>query len=343
MFDWKDIIIGPNASIIEAIEQLNQTGRMFLIVVNKQGKLLGNLTDGDLRKGLLKFNSMSVKVELVMNRHTICASEELSHNEVRVLFRSPSIRAIPVINANNTVVGCHFIENFQNFLPNDARLLIMAGGFGSRMGHLTKTTPKPMLKIMGKPILQHIIANARNHGCSRITISLHYHPEVIKGFFGDGSKFGVEISYLQEDTPLGTAGCLQRVHDDTKYVIIMNADIISEVDLSSLLDYHKVTDADATMATHEHVITNPYGVVRTEGISIVGLDEKPKWKSNVNAGVYVINTPVKSFIMDNEKIDMPEFFLRLINNQKKVVIYPLQEKVIEIGTPETYYSHNPKG
>lgn len=319
---------------------LNQTGRMFLIVADAQGKLLGNLTDGDLRKGLLKFNSMSVKVESVMNKHTVCAHEELSLREVRVLFESPSIRAIPVIDANNTVVGCHFIENFQNSLTNDARLLIMAGGYGSRMGHLTKTTPKPMLEIRGKPILQHIIANARNYGCTRITISLHYRPEVIKEFFGDGTKFGVEINYLYEDTPLGTAGCLQRVHNDTKYVIIMNADILSEIDLSALLDYHKVTNADATMATHEHVITNPFGVVRTDGISIVGLEEKPKWKNNVNAGVYVINTPVKSMIMDNEKIDMPEFFLRLIENQKKAVIYPLQEKVIEIGTPETYYSHN---
>ena len=136
---------------------------MFLIVADAQGKLLGNLTDGDLRKGLLKFNSMSVKVESVMNKHTVFAHEELSLGEVSVLFESPSIRAIPVIDANKTVVGCHFIENFQNSLTNDARLLIMAGGYGSRMGHLTKTTPKPMLEIRGKPILQHIIANARNY------------------------------------------------------------------------------------------------------------------------------------------------------------------------------------
>ena len=162
----------------------------------------------------------------------------------------------------------------------------------------------------------------------------------IKRHFDNGKKFDVEIEYIHEESPLGTAGCIGLVKDDMDTLLVVNGDIYSDVNFRSILDYHRLISADATMATHRHEITNPYGVVETDGISIIGLDEKPIWKTNVNAGIYVINTEMRQYINQGEKVDMTVFFTRLIENNRKTVIYPLQDKMLEIGSPENYYLAN---
>jgi dTDP-glucose pyrophosphorylase len=336
---WKNILIQPNASVADAIQTLNRSGQMFLIVVDEHGKLVGNITDGDLRKGLIRHQSMDVSVENIMNKNTIFVDEPATTSYIEDLFKNPNIRAIPRVDNNRVVTGCYFLDDFQRKTSIDAHLLIMAGGYGKRMGSLTKSTPKPMLKIDGKPILEHMIENATDHGFSEIKISLHYLSDNIKSHFGDGSSFGVNIQYIHENTPLGTAGCISLIEDDAGPMIVINGDILTNVDFTALLQYHNLMNAAATMATQEHVISNPYGVVKTDGVTIVGLEEKPKWKTNVNAGIYVIELQHKHLIKPNKMLDMPDFFSCLIENELRTVIYPLPQKVIEIGSPENYHEH----
>ena len=184
--------------------------------------------------------------------------------------------------------------------------------------------------------MQHIIENAVRSDLTKITISTHYLPEKITEYFGNGENFGADIDYIHEPTPLNTAGCIKQARNDMKNIIIVNGDILLKIGLQSIIEYHKLTGADATMATHQHEIINPYGVVKTEGISILSLEEKPIWRTNVNAGIYVIKTEMQEFINTDENIDMMNFFSRLIKNNRKSVIYPLSEKVFEIGSVETY-------
>ena len=336
MRDWKQILIMQTASLTKGIETLNFTGRQFLIVVDESGKLLGNVTDGDIRKGLIKHNNITISIADIMNKNTSYVFDWQPSSDIEKIFQNPSIKAIPVIDSDRYVVGCYFSDDFISLARLDTRVLIMAGGYGRRMGNLTEKNPKPMLKIGEKPILQHIIENVVNSGLTKITISTHFLPEKITGYFGTGENFGADIDYIHEATPLDTAGSIKQVQDDMKNIVIVNGDILLKIGLQSIIEYHKLTGADATMATHEHEITNPYGVVKAEGISILSLEEKPIWRTNVNAGIYVIKTEMQHFINAEENIDMMSFFSRLIKNNRKAVIYPLSEKVIEIGSVETY-------
>ena len=340
MHNWKEILIESDAPLTGAIETLNATGMLFLIVVDTEGKLIGNLTDGDLRKGLIKYHDIDVSVADIMNKNTSFVYDWQPESEIEACFKNPSIRAVPVVDKNGFVLGCHFAEEFLKRLNHSARLVIMAGGFGHRMGVLTKNLPKPMLPVKGTPILEHIVKNACEQGFKKITISTHFMANKIRRHFDNGKKFDVEIEYIHEESPLGTAGCIGLVKDDMDTLLVINGDIYSDVNFRSILDYHRLISADATMATHRHEITNPYGVVETDGISIIGLDEKPIWKTNVNAGIYVINTEMRQYINQGEKVDMTVFFTRLIENNRKTVIYPLQDKMLEIGSPENYYLAN---
>ena len=340
MHDWKAITIEPNAPLTKAIEVLNSTGMLFLIVVDAEGKLIGNLTDGDLRKGLIKHHGLGITVLDVMNKNTSYVFNWQPESAIKDVFKNPSIKAVPVVNDNHFVVGCYFAEEFSNRNTQSARLLIMAGGFGRRMGDLTKDRPKPMLLVKGVPILERIVQNASKQGFKKITISTHFMADKITSYFKDGKSFGVEIEYIHENEPLGTAGCVGQIKENVDTLLVVNGDIYSEINFRSILDYHKLTSADATMATHEHEIINPYGVVQTEGISIVGLDEKPVWKTNVNAGVYVINGEMRRYVKPGEKVDMTDLFTRLVNANCRAVMYPLEGKMHEIGSPENYHLAN---
>lgn len=334
--NWVDILVSPDTTLRRAIEVLNSTGKMFLLIADPNQKLLGNLTDGDLRKGLLKNNDLSLPIYKFMNRNTKTVSPRTSKDAVSLIFDNEDVKAIPIVNDGNIIKGCYFRASFNKNYKLTSDFLIMAGGFGTRMGHLTKKLPKPMLEVQGKPILEHIIVSAKSHGFNKIYLSVHYMPEKIINHFEDGEKFGVEIQYLYEDKPLGTGGSLKLLPDGDNPVLVTNADILTNIGFRAVVDYHKLTKAAATISTHQHAIENPFGVIHADGIRVTKLEEKPVWTSNVNAGIYVINREIRDLINFGESIDMPFVLQRGIDAGLNVVQYPTHEKLFEIGTLEKY-------
>ena len=331
-----DIIITTEYSIADAIERLNVTGRMFLIIADENRTLMGNLTDGDLRKGMLKVRDLNVSVSAIMNTSPITVPPEVNHDHIAQIFANGQIKALPVVDDNGIVLGCFFENDFREHLFAASDIMIMAGGFGMRMGDLTRDIPKPMLPVDGKPMLEHIIGMAASQGFRRCYISVHYLAEQIMDHFGDGRDFGIDIEYIREDKPLGTGGSIKRLPPGDTPVVVTNADIISKVNYKSMIHYHVLTKAMATIATHEHSMQNPFGVIEADGIRIKSLKEKPVWRTNVNAGVYVVDRAVQDFINTDENIDITVLFQRLIESDQHIVMFPIFEKLFEIGTAEKY-------
>lgn len=334
--NWSDILVTPDTPLHKAIEVLNATGKMFLLIVDRNQQLLGNLTDGDLRKGLLKNSNLSAPIHKFMNCNTKTVLAGTSTSEVSLMFENEDVNAIPIVNKEKIIQGCYFRSNFNKNYKRTSECLIMAGGFGKRMGHLTKKLPKPMLKFRGKPLLEHIIVSAKKHGFNKLYLSVHYMPETIFNHFGNGEKFGIEIQYLYEDKPLGTGGSLKLLPDGDEPVLITNADILTNIDFRALVEYHELTEGAATIITHEHVIHNPFGVIHSNGVRVTKLEEKPVWVSNVNAGIYVVNREIRDLIKLGEAIDMPDVLQRGIDKGLTVVQYQTNEKLFEIGTLEKY-------
>ena len=333
---WTEIIVSPDISITDAINVMNHTGRMFLLIADENLKLLGNLTDGDLRKGLIRSKDLSSKISSIMNTKTKVISDNTSEVDVINLFQNGNIKALPVVDENNILKHCYFEDDFNKSLFHPYEMMIMAGGFGKRMGDLTKETPKPMLKVKGKPILEHMINLAKEQGFSKIYISVYYLSEIIMSYFGDGKKFGVEIIYIEEHKPLGTAGSIKLLPEGSTPIVIVNADIFSEINFRSIVEFHLLTDAFATIATHEYTIKNPFGVIQSDGINVVKLEEKPVWKTNVNAGIYVLNRQAQRYVNYEEFLDMPSLYGRILDDGQKVVQFPLNDKLFELGSYETY-------
>jgi dTDP-glucose pyrophosphorylase len=342
--NWGDILVSPDTTLHRAIEVLNSTGKMFLLIADPNLKLLGNLTDGDLRKGLLKNSDLSAPIYKFMNSKTKTVLAGTSTDKVALIFENEDVNAIPIVNKENIIQGCYFRSNFNKNYKRTSECLIMAGGFGKRMGHLTKNLPKPMLKFRGKPLLEHIIACAKKQGFNKLYLSVHYMPETIVNHFENGEKFGIEIQYLYEDKPLGTGGSVKLLPDGDEPVLIINADILTNIDFRALVEYHKLTQASATIITHQHAIHNPFGVIHANGIRVTKLEEKPVWVSNVNAGIYVVDREIRDLIKFGETIDMPDVLQRGIDKGLTVVQHQTNEKLFEIGTLEKYENilKNPK-
>ena len=213
-------------------------------------------------------------------------------------------------------------------------LLIMAGGFGKRLGKLTESCPKPMLKINNIPILEHIINKARDENFKQIYISTHFKSNIIENYFDDGSKFNVKITYIKEEKPLGTGGSLKMLNNYNGPIIITNGDIISKIGYQKLLEFHNLNRGVATMAVLKHEITNPFGVIKYNGIQLVDFEEKPSWVTYINAGIYVVDSSVRNIINKNENISMPMILKKLKAKNKEIFIFHMHEDWIDIGTPE---------
>jgi len=328
---WKSVVIGAESSLLDAINVLNKTGLETVLVCDEDNRFLGTVTDGDIRKGLVRGVVLTDPISSVFNENASSVTKETDQRTIRNLFKNFLFKAIPIVDARNHLVGCHFAHNYGLPEVEMPPLLIMAGGFGTRFGDLTKSTPKPLLKIRGKPIIEHIIDTAIDDGIKKIVISVHYLAEQIKNYFGDGSGKDIEITYINEKQPLGTAGSFQMIEQTSGPVIVTNGDIISFVGYRDLLDFHQCHDATATMAVCDHEIRHQFGVVKINDIDLVGFEEKPIWKTKINAGIYVIDASSKAIINSGEAIQMPALFERIRYRGGKTIAFPIHEKWFDIG------------
>ena len=304
-------------------------------MVNEAGELEGTISDGDIRRGLLKGLDLNSPITSVIHRNALVVPPEMGRDMVMQLMAANKIQQIPVVDERRHVVGLYLWDEITAPPVRSNLMVIMAGGMGARLRPHTENCPKPLLLVAGKPMLEHIIERAKLEGFSRFVLAIHYLGNMIEDYFGNGERLGVRIDYLREQSPLGTAGALSLLNPqpDAPFVVT-NGDVITDIRYGELLDFHIRHDAAATMAVRVHEWQHPFGVVQTQGIEIIGFAEKPVARSHINAGVYVLAPYVLSLLSADAHCDMPILFERLQEQAKRTVAYPMHEPWLDVGRPD---------
>lgn len=332
--NWTVFALKSNAKLSDAVLKLEVNTPKILLITNESGNLLGTLTDGDIRRALISGKKLDEMVSVAMNCSPVTATIDASESKKIALLNDNAILALPVLFKDGRVAQL-FSSIAKSEKPQfNNSIIVMAGGLGSRLWPLTKDCPKPMIKINGKPILEHIVINAKAAGFENFIFSINHLGNVIKEHFGNGHAFGANIEYIEETKRLGTAGSLSLIKKKpTHPVVVCNGDVITKLNLKTLLNFHNENSADATMAIKEHLIENPYGEVLLDGVKIIGFNEKPFYPSIVNTGVYVLSPVVWDFMEYNSKLDMPDLFEKLRKNSKSIVAFMVHEQWTEVGVP----------
>lgn len=337
MKNWKDIVISADVCLREAIECIDASGIQLALIVDENMKLLGVLTDGDIRRAILHGVSLVESVAGVMNTTPKTASIRTSQEEVLTMMRRYTFHHLPLVDDEGKVVGLARLDDFLGIVERDNWVVLMAGGLGARLRPLTDTCPKPLLNIGGKPILENIIEAFIEQGFRKFFISVNYRAEMIKEHFGAGERWGAKIEYLHELERLGTAGALSLLKERPDApIVVMNADLITKANFGAMLRFHEEHNSTATMAVREYDFQIPYGVVRVEGTRILGIEEKPIQSFFVNAGIYVLSAAALDSIPQQAFFDMPSLFQSLTKAGGGVSAYPLREYWLDIGRIEEY-------
>ena len=332
MQDWKRNLIPATTPIREVIQLIDSSGIQIAIIVDSSGCLLGTVTDGDIRRGILKEIKLDQPVSLVMNPKPTTATDQSTRSENHQVMAAKKLRHLPILDKGNKVVRLQLSEDFYGSPKLDNWVVLMAGGLGSRLAPLTDYHPKPMLKVGDRPILETILLKFVETGFWKFYISVHYKADMIEEYFGDGSKWGVEINYLREKEGMGTAGALGLLPSKpVAPVLVMNGDLLTKVDFSSFLKFHVEQKAKATMCVREYDFQVPYGVVKLDNDAILSIDEKPIQKFFVNGGIYFLDPEVLTLIPENKPIDMPALFHLLIEKKHKAAAFPIREYWMDIG------------
>ncbi len=332
MKSYREAIVRTSAPIRDVIASIDRGSMQIALVVDEGGRLRGTVTDGDVRRGVLKGLSLDDSVEKIMRRKFICVKPGFSRAHLKEIFSEKGIHQIPVVDEEGRVVGMELVDDYVLSRPRENPVVLMAGGEGSRLSPLTDQCPKPLLPVGQKPILETILENFLEHGFRSFYISVNYKKEMIHSYFGNGSRWGVEIAYLHEEERLGTAGSLSLIPQRPRVpLIVMNADLLTKVNFTQLLNFHSENGAGATLCIRECDFQMPYGVVRLEENRVLGIDEKPVKRFYVNGGIYVFNPEVLDVIAKNERLDMPQLFEALVRRRWNVVAFPIREYWIDVG------------
>ena len=332
--DLKKASILPSASLKDALLIIDREALRVALVVDEAEVFLGVVTDGDIRRGLLRGLTLDSNVIEVVNRHPTTAPIGTKRSDLLALMNNLDILFIPLVDGPY-LVGLETLHHALVEKPvYQNPVFIMAGGFGTRLRPLTDQCPKPMLKVGTKPILETVIDRFIKAGFVNFYISTHYMPELIQAHFGDGAEFGVSITYVHEESPLGTGGALGLLPSDLPEelpLIMMNGDVLTTVDFQRLLDFHISNRADATMCVREYEYQIPYGVVEGKGNKIVKMVEKPVQRFFVNAGIYVVSPRVVQSVPKNYRIDMPTLLEQHQQERDNILMFPIHEYWLDIG------------
>jgi len=332
---WRRAILPVDSNIEQVIRILNEVALKIVLVTDANGVLVGTISDGDIRRGLLKGLNIGSSIESIIHHGPIVVSLEVSRELVRKMMVANKIQQIPIVDENMHVIGLHLWDEINEPSQRSNTIVIMAGGKGSRLHPETENCPKPMLPIAGKPILEHIINRAKSEGFSHFILAIYHLGYMIQDYFGSGQEFGVKIDYLRETSPLGTAGALSLLDPiPNSAFIVTNGDVITDVKFGELLEFHHENGASATMAVRMHEWQNPFGVVKTQGIEITSYEEKPISRSYINAGVYVIEPSFLALLNKSERYDMPTLFESIQRKGERVIAFPIHETWLDIGSPE---------
>jgi dTDP-glucose pyrophosphorylase len=332
MSNWRDALVSSSTSLRQTIEAITEGNLQIALVVDSENKLLGTVTDGDIRKAILAGKDLNITAGEAMRSQPITSASKTPRAAILKLMREKRIHQMPLLDDQGRVVDVLTVDDMIGAAHKPNAVVIMAGGLGTRLHPLTEETPKPMLKVGGKPILETIIQSFIDQGFTNFFVSVNYKANIISEYFGDGSRFGGKINYLHEKSRLGTAGGLSLLPRDIRApIIVMNGDLLTRISVDALLDFHERESAVATMVVREDHYQVPYGVVEVDGTQIVGVEEKPIQRHLVNAGIYVISQDGLNNIPGDTFYDMPTHFAKLAANGHRTAAFPLHEYWVDIG------------
>jgi dTDP-glucose pyrophosphorylase len=335
----------PEASIRDAITSLNQSGCGIVLVADRERRLLGTITDGDIRRALLRQLDLGQPLSEVLRakqgqayESPVTAPVGERPRQLQTLFRKHVVEQIPLVDAEGVLRGLVLRKDLEDVTTEalPVRAVIMAGGKGSRLMPLTHSTPKPMLKVGDRPVLEHILLRIREAGIEHVYISLSHQPESITEHFGNGADYNLTIEYLHEPQPLGTAGCLQLIENATDTLLVINGDVLTDLDFRHMLQYHQKEGAVLTLATRQFDVFVPYGIVHGDSSAVTSVEEKPTFSFSINAGVYFVEPSARKMIPTGDPFSMTDLIGLLLAKSHRVVKFPLHENWIDIGYPEDY-------
>jgi dTDP-glucose pyrophosphorylase len=330
-FDWKLCCLPAHGTIRDAALIIGSGRLGIALVLGPNGQLVGTVTDGDIRRSLLGGAVLDDHVGQCMHRDFLAVSPGTGRAEVLDLMHAHGVLQIPVLGASGEPVGLHTLREIAGIEEKSNIAVILAGGRGTRLGDVTQSVPKPMLKVAGRPILERLVLHLVGHGIRRIFLSVHHLADVIESHFGDGSALGCRIEYLRENEPFGTGGCLSLLPEKPRNdIIVCNGDLVTQVDFDAMLRQHSERSAEATIGMHNHSLSFPFGVLELSGHRVVALQEKPTISAWVNAGVYVLSPDVLSRVPKGF-FPITELIEDLIRRNSIVEAYPVEGEWIDIG------------
>ena len=334
---WRNVCFSPQTPLKETIARIDESRLQIGLVTDEAGHLLGVVTDGDLRRAMLKGVGLDVETSAVMNANPKVLPAGASKEELIAFMRRYMVHQVPLINPDGCLAGLAVLDELIGAFDRPNWVVLMAGGLGTRLSPLTDDCPKPMLPVGGKPILENIVESFIEQGFRRFFLSVNYKAEQIQSYFGNGDRWGITVAYLHEDKRLGTAGALSLLPNAPEFpILVMNGDLLTRANFKGMLDFHAEHASIATMAVREYDILVPYGVVTLDGPRISSIKEKPVQSFFVNAGIYVISPETLNFIPKNTFFDMPTLFEKLTEIGKKTTAFPLHEYWFDIGRLEEY-------
>lgn len=337
----ENIKLNSDSTIREALKIIDSGAMQIAIVVDQDNRLVGTLTDGDIRRGLLNNLGLDDCIESIIFKTPTIAILSDTKEEILKKALAKKLHQIPIVDEDNRVIGIKEIEELVKPHTKQNRVVLMVGGLGTRLHPLTENTPKPMLKVGNKPILQTIVEKFAEYGFVNIVMCVNYKSHIIEDYFGDGSAFGVNIEYVLEEQRMGTAGALSLLRSvPNEPFFVMNGDLLTNINFEHLLDYHTSQNALATMGVREYDFQVPYGVVNINEGKITSIIEKPVHKFFVSAGIYMLSPETLNMIPKNEFYDMPTLFEKLISLNKSTVSFPIHEYWLDIGRMEEYERAN---
>ena len=334
---WHDSVIHPSDTLRKAIETIDDSRQQIALVADDEYHLLGTVTDGDIRRALIQHSSLDTCITQIMNRNPIVVSQQEPLHSVRSLMQRKGLSHVPMLH-QGVLTGMHTLRQLTCPQRYDNPVFLMAGGFGTRLRPLTNNCPKPLLKVGDKPILQTIIERFIDAGFYRFYLSTHYLNDMIQAYFGDGSHWGIDIQYVHEPQPLGTAGALGLLPADLPDLplIMMNGDLLTNVNIERLLHYHQHSQAWATLGVREYEYQVPYGVIQSESGYITEIEEKPTQHFFINAGIYVISPQLRRQVTAGQVIDMPDLISQHIDRGHAIAMFPIHEYWLDIGRMPDY-------
>ncbi|MEW5847185.1 MAG: nucleotidyltransferase family protein [Myxococcota bacterium] len=331
------ICINAETTIRTALKAIDDGSASLALVIDERRHLLGTVTDGDVRRAILRGLSLEGPIHPVMNRTPTVARPGESPERMLQIMLSHRLRQIPLVDADGVLVGVRLLDDLVSPEGRENWAVVMAGGLGERLRPYTQAVPKPMLMVGNQPILERALRQLKLHGFERVFVSVNFLGEKIEGYFQDGGAFGLRLSYLRENTRLGTAGALSLLPERPRQpMVVMNADLLTEVSFSSLLDFHADEGAAMTVCVSTYELQVPYGVVNVDGARVSAIQEKPKHTWFINAGIYVLNPECLDLIPRGQPYDMPTLIDRLIKDGGKVASFPIRESWLDIGQLHDY-------